>query len=100
MKEALLPKDRERLRALAKKQLEYARSEKNAAILGKWEALAAGRRESPTVRLLFSNFPDEVITPRMECEGEEARGIEYGLFPPWWDGSCSTTTPRSPPPAT
>ena len=80
MKEALLPKDRERLRALAKKQLEYARSEKNAAILGKWEALAAGRRESPTVRLLFSNFPDEVITPRMECEGEEARGIEYGLL--------------------
>ena len=80
MKEALLPKDRERLRALAKKQLEYARSEKNAVILGKWEALAAGRRESPTVRLLFSNFPDEVITPRMECEGEEARGIEYGLL--------------------
>lgn len=73
-------KDRERLRTLAKKQLEYAHSEENAAILRKWDALAEGRRESPTVRLLFSNFPDEVVTPRMECEGEAARGMEYSLL--------------------
>ncbi len=80
MEQTISQKDRERLRTLAAKHLEYARSEKNAAILKKWEALAAGRRESPTVRLLFSNFTDEVITPRMECEGDTARGIEYGML--------------------
>ncbi|MBR6762383.1 MAG: hypothetical protein IKM13_01365 [Clostridia bacterium] len=73
-------KDREILRRLAAKQLEYAASSHNAEILKQWEALAQGRREAPTVRLLFSNFINEVITPRMECEGEEAREIEYTLL--------------------
>ncbi len=73
-------KDREILRRLAAKQLEYAASPRNGEILKQWEALAQGRREAPTVRLLFSNFINEVITPRMECEGEEAREIEYTLL--------------------
>ena len=73
-------KDREILRRLAAKQLEYAASPRNAEILKQWEALAQGRREAPTVRLLFSNFINEVITPRMECEGEDAREIEYTLL--------------------
>lgn len=73
-------KDREILRRLAAKQLEYATSPRNAEIMKQWEALAQGRRETPTVRLLFSNFISEVITPRMECEGEEAREIEYTLL--------------------
>ena len=73
-------KDRERLRALARRQLEYANAPQNDVILKKWAALAEGRRETPTVRLLFSNFTDEVIAPRMECEGEEARGIEAKML--------------------
>ncbi len=73
-------KDRLRLRGLAQKHLEYACSPENEAILKKWELLAAGKRESPTVRLLFSNFTDEVILPRMQCEGEEARGLEGALL--------------------
>ena len=73
-------RDRRRLRGLAQKQLEYAHSPQNDAILKKWEALAAGRRETPTVRLLFSNFPDEVITPRLECEDEDARRLEASLM--------------------
>jgi len=73
-------KDREILRRLAAKQLEYAASPRNAEIMKQWEALAQGRREAPTVRLLFSNFINEVISPRMECEGEEAREIEYTLL--------------------
>lgn len=72
--------DREILRSLAQKQLEYANSPKNTEILKKWDALAHGRRETPTVRLLFSNFPHEVITPRLQCEGETARGVEYSLL--------------------
>lgn len=73
-------KDRLRLRELARKQLEYANSAENEIILKKWDALAHGRRETPTVRLLFSNFPHEVITPRLQCEGEAARDLEASLL--------------------
>ena len=78
--ESISLKDRERLRNLARKQLEYAYAPKNDIIIQKWEALANGRRENPTVRLLFSNFPHEVITPRLQCEGAEARKMEAHLL--------------------
>lgn len=73
-------KDRLRLRELANKQLEYAHCARNDEILKQWQALSQGRRESPTVRLLFSNFTDEVIDPRMQCEGREARELERVLL--------------------
>ncbi|MBQ2956177.1 MAG: hypothetical protein IJE08_06935 [Clostridia bacterium] len=73
-------KDREILRERARIHLEYANSPENAAILRKWEALGQGRRETPTVRLLFSNFPNEVVEPRLKCEGEGARRIEARLL--------------------
>ena len=63
--EQMSAKDRERLRELAKQRLEFANCPKNEEITKKWIALAEGRKESPTVRLLFSNFGHEVITPRM-----------------------------------
>lgn len=72
--------DYQRLRALAEKQIEYAHSKQNDEILKKWRALAQGKRETPTVRLLFSNFTHEVITPRMQCEGSEARELEWALL--------------------
>lgn len=78
--ETISQKDRQRLRSLAEKQVEYATSPKNDEILKKWRAQAAGKRESPTVRLLFSSFPHEVITPRMQCTGEEARSLEWSLL--------------------
>lgn len=61
-------------------QLEYANAPKNEAILKKWRAQAEGRRESPPVRMLFSNFRHEVITPRLRCEGQQARRIESALL--------------------
>lgn len=73
-------KDRERLRELAKRQLEYANCPENDHILKKWKALGEGRRETPTVRLLFSNFEDEVIFPRLRCEGEETRAMEAEML--------------------
>lgn len=73
-------KDRLRLRELAQKQLEYANSPRNDEILKQWRALAQGKRETPTVRLLFSNFTDEVIDPRMQCEDKDARELEYLLL--------------------
>ena len=45
-------KDRERLRFLARRQMEYAASKENEAILKKWQALAEGRSTvSPMARL-------------------------------------------------
>jgi len=73
-------RDREILRQRAQLQVEYANAPENEVILKKWYAQAAGRRESPPVRLLFSNFRHEVITPRLQCEGEQARGIESHLL--------------------
>lgn len=51
--EGIQVKDRERLRDLAKKQLEYANSPENDRILQKWQALAKGKRQDPTVRLIL-----------------------------------------------
>lgn len=73
-------RDRQVLRKRASIQLDYANDSENDAIIRKWNAQAEGRRESPPVRLLFSNFSDEVITPRLECEGTEARQIERKLL--------------------
>ena len=80
MYQTIPDKDRQRLRALAGKQLEYAADAKNADILKKWQALAEGRCETPTIRLLFSNFRDEVIYSRLECESLSARAIETKLL--------------------
>ena len=72
--------DRQRLRSLANRQLELANSQENERILKQWKALEEGRRENPTVRLLYSNFCDEVITPRMQCTSELGRGLEWQLL--------------------
>ena len=73
-------RDRERLRQRAQLQRDYAHAPENETILKQWQAQAEGRREDPPVRLLFSNFEHEVITPRLECEGDLARGIESALL--------------------
>jgi len=73
-------KDRQIIRNLARKQLEFANSLENETILKKWDALATGRRETPTVRLLFSNFYNEVVTPRLQCVSEPAREMEATIL--------------------
>jgi hypothetical protein len=78
--ESIPSHDREILRRRAQIQLDYAHSPRNDLILKQWQAQAEGRREAPPVRLLFSNFGHEVITPRLQCEGEQARRIEATLL--------------------
>ena len=78
--ESISTRDREILRQRAKLQLDYANAPENDVILKKWQAQAEGRRDSPPVRLLGSNFPHEVVTPRLQCEGDQARGIEAALL--------------------
>lgn len=78
--ETISLKDREILRALASKKAEMARSARNEEILKMWDKQARGVRDTPTVRLLFSNFYNEVVTSRLQCEGKDARGIEKSLL--------------------
>ena len=73
-------KDREIIRNLARKQLEYANAPENDAILKKWEALAHGRRETPTVRLLFSNFYHDVVVSRLQCGSQPGRELEAAIL--------------------
>ena len=69
-------KDREILRELASRKLALANSKRNDEILAMWRSQANGIKDTPTVRLLFSNFRNEVVYSRMRCEGKEARDIE------------------------
>ena len=78
--ESVSARDREILRRRAHLQKDYAQSPANEIILKKWRAQAEGRRYSPPVRLLFSNFRHEVVTPRLQCEGERARQLESALL--------------------
>ena len=78
--EKITLKDREILRELASRKAALSHSARNDEILSMWEKQAKGLREAPTVRLLFSNFRNEVITPRMRCLGETARQIEARLL--------------------
>jgi len=72
--------DHDILREIASRKATFANDTRNDAILAMWQAQAKGIRTSPTVRLLFSNFRHEVITPRLRCEGEQAREIEARLL--------------------
>lgn len=78
--ESLLRKDREILRELATRKLILSKSVRNDEILEMWKKQAKGVRDTPTVRLLFSNFRGEVITNRLRCEGTEARKLEAMLL--------------------
>ena len=78
--EPVSARDRAILRQRAQLQRDYANSPRNETILKQWRAQAEGRRDAPPVRLLFSNFRHEVVTPRLQCEGKEARGIEAALL--------------------
>jgi hypothetical protein len=96
--ENISAQDREILRKRAKIQLEYANSEQNEIILKKWKAQAEGRREDPTVRLLFSNFTQEVITPVCNAAVNRLAESKPGSLVPWSGGSCSMTIRPSHPP--
>ena len=73
-------KDREILRELAAKKAAFSHCARNDEILAMWHAQAKGIRNTPPVRLLFSNFPGEVITSRLRCEGQDTRKLEARLL--------------------
>jgi len=73
-------RDREILRELAARKVMLSHCKRNDEILAMWQNQAKGVRDTPTVRLLFSNFPNEVLDPRMRCEGTDARRLERQLL--------------------
>ena len=78
--ETVSQKDRAILRELAEKKVAFANCRRNEEILAMWHAQAKGVRDTPPVRLLFSNFPNEVVTSRLRCEGSDARRLEARLL--------------------
>ena len=73
-------RDREILREIAARKVQLAHSKRNDEIIKMWNNQAKGIKETPTVRLLFSNFKNEVIDSRMRCEGQDARKLEGALL--------------------
>ncbi|MCL2462150.1 MAG: hypothetical protein FWF44_05740 [Defluviitaleaceae bacterium] len=68
------------IRDLAKKQAEMSRAPRMDGLRRDWElhgAFGAGSR--PMVLIETGTFADEVIPRLMECEGDEARRIEWQL---------------------
>ena len=72
--------DRERLRALATKQLEIANSEKNLERVALWKRHNMYRGERPTIHVEVGTFGHEAITPQLKCSDPVAREIEYALI--------------------
>jgi hypothetical protein len=73
-------KDRNRLRELAKQNLEIAKSEKMLKTIDLWKLHNACRGERPMIYVELDTFADEVIPPLLMCEGEEARELERQLL--------------------
>lgn len=73
-------KDKERLRALAAKQLELANSEKNLNRVELWKRHNMCKGERPVIHIEVDTFAHEAITPNLQCEDSFARELEYRLI--------------------
>ena len=76
----MTPKERDRLRELAKTQLEIANSEKNQKRTKMWIAHNSCTGERPMIHLEIDNFTQEVLFPQMQCQDPMARRIEERLL--------------------
>ena len=59
--------ERERLRELAEKQLEYAESELNQKRIKEWYLHNDLKGERPMVQLEMGTFEQEIIPQRLKC---------------------------------
>jgi len=75
------PKEKERLRELAKQQIQLANSERNQQLIKEWWAHGDMDKESRPMILIEPNtFADELIQPRLQSESDLARELEYSLL--------------------
>lgn len=78
--EVISQKDRTRLRELAKIKLEYSHLPIMEERRKEWYRHAAFLPGRPMIHLEVGSFPQEVIAPRIQCEGGLARQLEWQLL--------------------
>lgn len=74
------PKEKHRLRELAKKQMELANSKKNLERVALWKRHNACKGERPVIHIEIDTFHKEIIDPLMQCKSAFARMVEYNLL--------------------
>lgn len=78
--ESITKRDREILRDLARRQLEYAKSPTMEKLAGEWKQHNDFQGGRPMIHLELWTFSQELIPQRLQCEGATARGIEAQLY--------------------
>lgn len=73
-------KEKQILRETAAHQMELAASPRMAELTKLWIRHNACADTRPTIYIEWGTFAQEVIPPRLRCENEEAREIEYALY--------------------
>ena len=73
-------KDRERLRYLAAHQMELANSQKNLDRVALWKRHNMCKGERPVIHIEVDTIAHEALKPKLECEDDFARRIEYRLL--------------------
>ena len=73
-------RDLNRIRDLAKEQLEIAKSPEMESLGKAWTDLNDCKRIKPLVTVETATFANEVIPPLMKCTTEEGRSWEYMLL--------------------
>ena len=77
---AISPRDRGILRDLARHQAELAAKEENRERMALWYAHNDGQGSRPMLHLELGTFAQEVIEPRLRCQGPAARALERRLY--------------------
>lgn len=72
--------DKQRIRELAKEQLEFANDPKMKTLATEWTALNDGKLIRPMVTVELGTFADDILPQLMQCETEEGRRWERMLL--------------------
>lgn len=74
------PKEKARLRELAKRQVELANSPVNLERVELWKRHNAFKGERPVIHIEVGTFRQETIEPLLQCKTPFARMVEYNLL--------------------
>lgn len=72
--------DRLILREVAKKQLEFAKMDRNAELIERWTKHNELEGDRPMIHLEAGTFEHEILPQRLRCEGEFAREVETAMY--------------------
>ena len=77
---AISANDRGILRETAKKQLDFAKMERNEKLKKEWTMHNDLQGERPMIHLEAETFEHEILPQRLRCEGQFAREIETAMY--------------------